>query len=301
MNITYFDADRRMKLNVPNTSNLTLPMVFVRAALEGDLIFAENNGHTASVLTQIRNKIRNYSRFPNTLKKSAIELLLNSGIDPNYDFGISSYSTLARLFPDYHLQVYTRLPPAKFYSVCYEENSEQSKKLYIAHYKGKFDVFKPCRATIGKTICNKCFVIYTKSSQHQCTFSCFKCRVENCSGQKIPLIMCAQCNETCETQQCFDNHKRPGKRGGKSTCEMLKRCVDCGERYRPSNYRDGATHVCGDRIFCRNCQQHVNPNSHNCCWAIPTEKSKQKRRRIKRNSKFWLTILKQSNCKTPGI
>ena len=91
------------------------------------------------------------------------------------------------------------------------------------------------------------------------------CELEECSpGQPTP---CNQCNFTFKSQKCFTNHKSPSKKsktskGGKSRCDLFKKCPQCNITLNQSN-RKLEDHVCYETL-CKFCHEYVTEDRHQC-------------------------------------
>ena len=281
--MTMFDPQLKLKFTVPSQSHIfSLPLAIVRSKLDSDI--AQVNGN----VRELKNLQHTFRRTFKAWKNSACDLLTTCGISTTKNrYGSDDLAKIAETFPDYHFQLYSRLPPAKVYSLVWQENSTAAKKVSIALFNGHYDVFVPSRTTIGKVICKDCYKPYKQIDRHKCASICQKCRRKGCRGTPIQPITCSDCNYTFYLQECYDAHRNvTDGRSRTSTCSKFKRCPDCNEPFKPANIRGG--HICGNSAYCSDCNSHVNPETHDCCWIPPTPTDIQKK--YEKQSKFKIVV-----------
>ena len=63
-------------------------------------------------------------------------------------------------------------------------------------------------------------------------------------------IVCNECDRLFKNQTCYDHHKEPINGGGRSVCEVVRKCDKCGKAMDIRHIKDGG-HICGKK--CRTC------------------------------------------------
>ena len=162
----------------------------------------------------------------------------------------------------------------------------------------------------NKKFCNGCKK--GVSISHKCETKgsfvknrCLRCGEvhQNAFGE----IRCSDCNRVFVSDECFNNHKKPSKKGGKSICHKIFICKSCEvichkkitedeyksirerlwhKRYTYEDMTDEEyktaikknfqrTHFCG-KIWCSACKEHVSIENHQCYIGNLNEKEKQR-------------------------
>ena len=246
VSMSYFDAEKKIKRTVSSIDDLNFARTVVLAMLIADQNYAREQGNVNEE-QRLKLDIRNIKRSDRNWKVQSQQFLLDVDLDRDQVFGFDAFQIVANFFPNYRITVYTRVPPAKVYSVYWKGNEEANKALNIAVFAGVFDTFEPNRSTIGKHVCPFCHTPYMHRDRHKCELMCDQCRRPGCEGSLIQPLECPDCHVIFYRQDCYDSHKIV--RRNSSVCSMFKRCPlpDCRKFYKPANLVDGI-HVCGDQM-----------------------------------------------------
>ncbi|KAL3999959.1 charged multivesicular body protein 6 [Sarotherodon galilaeus] len=104
---------------------------------------------------------------------------------------------------------------------------------YCNEYNRNLCKFQTTTPTSEKTlffmgtnyICNYCYTGYNHILSHFCPGHCSVCMQSACSRDILSPILCADCNCTCRSPLCFQNHKKVVERHERvaSNCQLYKK------------------------------------------------------------------------------
>ena len=121
--------------------------------------------------------------------------------------------------------------------------------LYL--HDNHFDVITKLPGFLSRSyFCRRCLKAYSNTTDHVCPTMCGSCRAFGCvlEGDGIE---CDECNRVFKNQACYDRHKNePINGGGRTVCEVIRRCKKCGKVMDVRHMKDGG-HICGKK--CRTC------------------------------------------------
>ena len=128
--------------------------------------------------------------------------------------------------------------------------TDEKPSISLLYYHNKhFDVITTIPGFLNKTyFCHSCHKAYSKTTDHVCPAMCGSCRGFGCVFEGDG-ILCNECNRMFKSQSCYDNHKGPINRGGRSVCEVVRKCEKCGKSMDVRQIKNG--HICGKK--CRTC------------------------------------------------
>ena len=110
--------------------------------------------------------------------------------------------------------------------------------------------------------CHRCHKCYDHTTDHLCSAMCRSCRAFGCVLEGNGIV-CNECDRLFKNQACYDHHKEPINGGGRSVCEVIRKCEKCGKAMDIRKIKDGG-HICGAK--CRTCGLVLNQEDidHKC-------------------------------------
>ncbi|CAO4361640.1 unnamed protein product [Caenorhabditis nigoni] len=150
----------------------------------------------------------------------------------------------------------------------------KGKELYILLQDGHYQGFRTLPGLFKtKYYCDICTTGFKSACAH---YNCPKihriCGKEGCKPKAGDVtVACDKCKIEFPSQECYENHKSKGPKGGKSRCDLTVFCKLCKKSYyRNKNARP---HVCGE-VFCHRCQCPRAAEHH--CSMMPSEKKESR-------------------------
>ena len=154
--------------------------------------------------------------------------------------------------------IYPRQPPA---------NPDPEKTIYLFYHANHFDVITSLPGFLNKSyFCHRCHKPYDHTTDHLCKDQCHSCRGFDCHLQGDG-IMCNECDRVFKNQACYDRHKQPINGGGRSGCEVIRKCPKCGEAMDVR--RTGKGHICGNH--CPTCKVNYQKGTDHKCYMQQQE------------------------------
>lgn len=155
----------------------------------------------------------------------------------------------------------------------YNGSEDYEDKIFLYHTEnngvGHFDTITKVNAMMCKQYyCNKCGKGFKNKTDHSCKEWCKVCGRQNCKITQ--QIQCKDCNKTCRSKKCFEEHKKT-KTGGKgvhkgvkvmSYCDQFWECLECKVTLK-RNERDISEHICGE-TKCKICFEYYHEENHYC-------------------------------------
>ena len=125
-------------------------------------------------------------------------------------------------------------------------NPDPEKSIYLYFHANHFDVITSLPAFLNRNnFCHKCQKCYDHTTDHFCANMCRSCRGFGCKFEGDG-IMCNECDRVFKNQACYDNHKEPINGGGRSVCEVIRKCPKCGKAM-DVNKLNPKGHICGKK------------------------------------------------------
>ncbi|HUP78796.1 MAG TPA: hypothetical protein VM260_09590, partial [Pirellula sp.] len=136
----------------------------------------------------------------------------------------------------------------------FETLPARDERIYILLSNGHYDLLKSPGAWLGtRYYCPQCDVGFNYKEGHNCAGNCFKCDLPVC----VPGIRrrCDDCNQWCESQDCYDSHCL------REVCSKSWRCLACGRKFWTRELTKD-DHNC-DEYKCVSCKEYVK-EGHLC-------------------------------------
>ena len=127
--------------------------------------------------------------------------------------------------------------------------TDEKPTISLYYHNNHFDVITTLPGFLNKTyFCHRCHKSYANTADHVCPAMCGSCRRFGCVFEGDG-ILCNECDRMFKSQSCYDHHKGPINSGGRSVCEVVRKCEKCGKAMDVRQIKNG--HVCGKK--CRTC------------------------------------------------
>ena len=137
--------------------------------------------------------------------------------------------------------------------------TDEKPTLNLYYHNKHFDVITTLPGFLNKTyFCNRCHKAYDHTSDHVCPAMCGSCRAFGCVLEGDEIV-CNECDRLFKNQACYDHHKEPMNGGGRSVCQVVRKC---GKVMDVRQIKNG--HICGKK--CRTCGVILNQEDtdHQC-------------------------------------
>lgn len=139
-------------------------------------------------------------------------------------FGLDDLEKIAKAFPEYKFEVYTRAPYDKLYHIIKHYNDTAEKIITIAFKKenelGHYDFIKPSLFYMKTTYCHKCKKKTLSTGHSQvCPAKCDKCGFYDCDKTQTKTIFCDECNTNFANEKCFNGHLKTAYNSKKTMCQ----------------------------------------------------------------------------------
>ena len=125
-------------------------------------------------------------------------------------------------------------------------NPNPEKSIYLYFHANHFDVITSIPGFLNKNyFCHRCHKPYDHASDHLCPTMCRSCRGFGCVYEGDGIV-CNECNRLFKNQACYDHHKEPMNGGGRSVCEVIRKCPICGKAMDVRKL-NSKSHICGKK------------------------------------------------------
>ena len=143
--------------------------------------------------------------------------------------------------------------------------------LYL--HDGHFDVITTLPGFLNKSyFFHRCHKAYDHTVDHLCSAMCRSCRGFGCVLEGDGIV-CNQCDRLFKNQACYDHHKEPITGGGRTVCEVIRKCEKCGKAMDVGKIKDGG-HICGKK--CRTCGLILNQeDTEHLCYIQQLEQEEE--------------------------
>ena len=161
--------------------------------------------------------------------------------------------------------IYPPQPPA---------NPNPEKSIYLYFHANHFDVITSLPGFLNQAyFCHRCHKSYSHTTDHMCRDMCRSCRGFGCKMEGDG-IMCNECDRLFNNQACYNHHKEPIDGGGRSVCEVIRKCPNCGKAMH-INKLSAKGHVCGKK--CPTCGVILKPKDivDHLCYIQKEEQEEQ--------------------------
>ena len=148
-------------------------------------------------------------------------------------------------------------------------NSNPEKSIYLYFHANHFDVITSLPGFLNRSyFCHRCHKAYSNTCDHLCDDMCRSCRGIECKLEGSG-ITCNECNRLFKNQACYDNHKQPINGGGRSACEVIRKCPKCGKTMDVRKLNSKG-HICGKK--CKSCGVIFQPkDTDHICYIQQQE------------------------------
>ena len=150
-------------------------------------------------------------------------------------------------------------------------DEKPSINLYL--HDNHFDVITTLPGFLNRShFCHRCHKAYDHTVDHLCPAMCRSCRAFGCVLQGEGIV-CNECDRLFKNQTCYDHHKEPINGGGRSVCEVIRKCEKCGKVVDIRHMKDGG-HICGKK--CRTCGLILNQeDTEHLCYIQQLEQEEE--------------------------
>ena len=133
--------------------------------------------------------------------------------------------------------IYPPQPPA---------NPVEEKSIYLYFHANHFDVITSIPGFLNRSyFCHRCHKSYDCTTDHICPTMCRSCRAFGCEYEGDGIV-CNECDRLFKNQSCYDHHKEPMNGGGRSVCEVVRKCEKCGNAMDVRKLNSKG-HICGKK------------------------------------------------------
>ena len=144
--------------------------------------------------------------------------------------------------------------------------------LCLYYNDNHFDTITSISGFIGKSyFCNRCLKGYDSTTDHLCPAMCRCCRAFGCEWDDTHKT-CTDCDRTFKNQACYDHHKQPVDGGGRSVCQIIRKCPGCDRPMDIRKHKNG--HICGKK--CTTCKVVYKPKeTEHVCYMQQLEPAEE--------------------------
>ena len=148
-------------------------------------------------------------------------------------------------------------------------DTDDKQSIFLYYHNNHFDVITKLPGFLNRCyFCHRCHKCYDHTSDHLCQGMCRSCRAFGCVLQGDGIV-CNECNRLFKNQACYDHHKEPINGGGRSVCEVVRKC---GKSTDVRKLKNG--HICGKK--CRTCGVILNQeDTDHQCYIQPLEEEEE--------------------------
>ena len=133
--------------------------------------------------------------------------------------------------------------------------TDEKPILGLYYHNNHFDTITSLPGFLNRSyFCRRCHKAYSNTADHVCPAECGSCRRLECFLQGDG-ILCNECDRMFKNQACYNHHKGPINGGGRSICEVVRKCEKCGKAMDVRQIRNG--HMCGKK--CPTCEAMLEP------------------------------------------
>ena len=141
-------------------------------------------------------------------------------------------------------------------------DTDEKPTINLYFHDKHFDVITTLPGFLNRSyFCHRCHKAYDHTADHVCPTMCGSCRAFGCVLEGDGIV-CNECDRLLKNQACYAHHKEPINGGGRSVCEVIRKCEKCGKAMDVRQIKNG--HICGKK--CRTCGLILNQEDtdHKC-------------------------------------
>ena len=150
-----------------------------------------------------------------------------------------------------------------------QQSGTNEKPILGLYYNDNhFDTITSIKGFLGRSyFCNRCLKGYDATTDHLCSGMCRCCRAFGCEWDDTRKS-CTECDRTFKNQACYNYHKQPVNGGGRSVCQVIRRCPGCKRPMDVRKHQNG--HICGKK--CKTCKVVYKPEeTEHICYMQQLE------------------------------
>ena len=151
--------------------------------------------------------------------------------------------------------------------------TDEKPTINLYYHNNHFDVITSIPGFLNRSyFCHRCHKPYDHTADHLCPAMCRSCRGFGCVYEAGGIV-CDECDRLFKNQTCYDHHKEPINGGGRSVCEVIRKCEKCGKATDVRKLRNGG-HICGKK--CPTCGVTLNQEDiDHQCYIQPMEQEEE--------------------------
>ena len=141
-------------------------------------------------------------------------------------------------------------------------NPDDQKSIYLYFHNNHFDVITSIPRFLNRSyFCHRCHKSYSNTADHVCPTMCGSCRAFGCILEGDGIV-CNECDRLFKNQACYNHHKDPINGGGRSVCEVVRKCEKCGKVMDVRRIKNG--HICGKKCWTCGLILNQEDTDHRC-------------------------------------
>ena len=151
--------------------------------------------------------------------------------------------------------------------------TDEKPIISLYYHNNHFDTITSLPGFLNRHyFCHRCHKSYDCTTDHLCPAMCRSCRGFGCVYEGNGIV-CNECDRLFKNQSCYDHHKEPINGGGRSVCEVIRKCEKCGKAMDVRKIKDGG-HICGKK--CPTCGVILESGDiDHQCYIQPMEQEEE--------------------------
>ena len=149
-----------------------------------------------------------------------------------------------------------------------QSGTNEKPVLGLYYNDDHFDTITSIKGFLGKSyFCNRCIKGYNSTTDHLCPAMCPGCRAFGCEWDDTRKV-CDDCDRQFKNHTCYDHHKQPVDGGGRTVCQIIRKCPECKKPMDVRKHKNG--HICGKK--CKTCKVVYKPEeTEHVCYMQQLE------------------------------
>ena len=105
--------------------------------------------------------------------------------------------------------------------------TDEKPSITLYYHNKHFDAITSLSGFLNRShFCYRCHKSYDHTAGHVCSDMCRSCRAFGCVFEGDG-IRCNEYRRMFKSQSCYDHHKEPINHGGRSVCDVIRKCKKC--------------------------------------------------------------------------